>query len=74
MHDLGLRFDDRPAGHVHVVDQFDLSLPFLSNLPANVDITVQPHLAFRLNGAAFDSAAQATPFAATDHGDAEARA
>jgi len=68
VHDLGLRFDDRPAGRVHVVDRLDLSLPFLSNLPANVDITVQPHLAFRLNGAAFDSAAQATPFAAIDHG------
>jgi uncharacterized protein involved in outer membrane biogenesis len=65
--DLSLRFDDRPAGHVHVVDHFNLSLPFLSNLPANVDITVQPRLAFRLNGAGFDSAAQATPFAATDH-------
>ena len=64
--DLALRFDDKPAGHVHVVDQFNLSLPFLSNLPANVDITVQPHLSFRLNGAAFDSAAQATPFAAID--------
>lgn len=68
VHDLGLRLDDRPAGHVHVVDKLELSLPFLSNLPANVDITVQPHLAFRLNGAPFDSAAQATPFAATDHG------
>jgi len=68
VHDLGLVFDDRPARRVHQVDRFELSLPFLSNLPANVDITVQPHLAFRLNGAAFDSAAQATPFAATDHG------
>ena len=65
--DLALRFDDKPEGQVHHVDAFNLSLPFLSNLPANVDITVQPHLAFRLNGAAFDSAAQATPFAATDH-------
>jgi len=65
--DLALRFDDRPAGHVHVLDAFNLSLPFLSNLPAQVDVTVQPHLAFRLNGASFDSAAQATPFAATDH-------
>ncbi len=64
--DLALRFDDRPEGQLHVVDRFNLSLPFLSNLPAQVDITVQPHLAFRLNGAAFDSAAQATPFAATD--------
>jgi uncharacterized protein involved in outer membrane biogenesis len=68
VHDLGLRFDDQPARRVHVVDRFELSLPFLSNLPANVDVTVQPHLAFRLNGAPFDSAAQATPFAATDHG------
>jgi uncharacterized protein involved in outer membrane biogenesis len=68
VHDLGLAFDDRPARHVHKIEQFELSLPFLSNLPANVDITVQPHLAFRLNGAPFDSAAQATPFAATDHG------
>ena len=66
VHDLGLRFDDRPAGHVHVVEALNLSLPFLSNLPANVDVTVQPHLAFRLNGAIFDSAALATPFAATD--------
>ncbi|MFL6679174.1 MAG: DUF748 domain-containing protein [Burkholderiaceae bacterium] len=68
VHDLGLVFDDGPAKKVHRIDQFELSLPFLSNLPANVDITVQPHLAFRLNGAPFDSAAQATPFAATDHG------
>ena len=66
VHDLDLRFDDRPAGHVHVVEALNLSLPFLSNLPANVDVTVQPHLAFRLNGAIFDSAALATPFAATD--------
>ena len=65
--DLGLRFDDRPEGHVHVVEALDLTLPFLSNLPANVDVTVQPRLAFRLNGAKFDSAARATPFAATDH-------
>jgi uncharacterized protein involved in outer membrane biogenesis len=66
VHDLGVRFDDRPAGHVHVVEALNLSLPFLSNLPANVDVTVQPHLAFRLHGATFDSAALATPFAATD--------
>ncbi len=67
VHDLGLRLDDKPTGRVHVVDRFELSVPFLSNLPANVDVNVQPHLAFRLDGAAFDSAAQATPFAPTDH-------
>ena len=67
--DLGLRFDDRPEHQVHVVEALNLSLPFLSNLPAKVDIVVEPHLAFRLNGAAFDSGARATPFAADDRGD-----
>jgi uncharacterized protein involved in outer membrane biogenesis len=66
--DAQLRFDDRPVGRVHAVDALNLSLPFLSNLPANVQVTVQPRLAFRLNGARFDSAAQATPFAPDDHG------
>ncbi|MEP6502633.1 MAG: DUF748 domain-containing protein, partial [Betaproteobacteria bacterium] len=67
--DLKLRFDDKPAGRVHTVDALDLTLPFLSNLPAQVDVKVRPHLAFRLDGAAFDSAAQATPFARTDQGE-----
>jgi hypothetical protein len=66
--DLTLRFDDRPEGRVHVVEALQLSLPFLSNLPAQVDVTVQPRLAFRLDGARFDSTAQATPFAAARHG------
>jgi len=66
--DLALRLDDRPEHQVHVVDALNLSLPFLSNLPANIDVVVQPHLAFRLNGASFDSAAKATPFAVDDQG------
>ncbi len=69
VHDLGVSFDDRPEHQVHVVDALDLSLPFLSNLPGNVDVTVQPHLAFRLNGAAFDSNARAKPFEASGRGD-----
>jgi uncharacterized protein involved in outer membrane biogenesis len=67
--DLQLRFDDKPTGRVHTLEALNLSLPFLSNLPAQVDVKVQPHLSFRLDGAAFDSAAQATPFARTNEGD-----
>ncbi len=67
--DLRLRFDDRPEGRVHTVEALALSLPFLSNLPAQVDVKVQPHLAFRLDGATFDSAALATPFAANHQGE-----
>ncbi|HJV59616.1 MAG TPA: DUF748 domain-containing protein [Albitalea sp.] len=63
-----IHFDDRPAGRVHQLDALQLALPFLSTRPDQVEITVQPHLAFTLNGARFDSGAQATPFAQTRHG------
>jgi len=63
-----LRFDDRPAGRVHELRQLQLSLPFLSNLPAQVEVKVEPRLAFVLNDASFDTGAQATPFAQTRSG------
>ena len=63
VHNAQLRFDDRPVGRVHTVDALQLSLPFISNLPAEVEVKVEPRLAFKLNGTSFDSGAQATPFA-----------
>jgi uncharacterized protein involved in outer membrane biogenesis len=66
--DARLTFDDRPVKRVHQIEALQLGLPFLSNLPAQVDIKVEPHLAFKLNGTAFDSGAQATPFAKTKSG------
>jgi uncharacterized protein involved in outer membrane biogenesis len=68
-----MRFDDGPAGLVHQVEGLQLALPFLSNLPAQVEIKVEPRLAFKLNGAAFDSGAQATPFAQTRRADLKLR-
>ncbi len=41
----------------------NLSLPFLANLPAEIDVKVEPRVAFQFNGAAFSSDAQTTPFA-----------
>ena len=67
--DAQMRFDDQPAGRVHQVEALQLGLPFLSNLPAQVDVKVAPRLAFKLNGTAFDSGALATPFAQTRAGD-----
>lgn len=64
-----LRFDDRPVSTVHTVDALELGLPFLSNLPAQVDVKVAPRLAFKFDGAAFDSGALGTPFAQTRAGD-----
>lgn len=65
-----VHFDDRPVARQHTLRQLHLTLPFLSNLDAARDITVEPHLAFDLNGSAFDSAAKGTPFAATRKGEA----
>ncbi len=67
--DAQVRFDDRPAGRVHSVSALQLGLPFLSNLPAQVDVKVAPRLAFKLDGTAFDSDALATPFAQTRAGE-----
>ncbi len=67
--DAQVRFDDRPAGRVHTVAALQLGLPFLSNLPAQVDVKVAPRLAFKLDGTAFDSDALATPFAQTRAGE-----
>ena len=69
VHNASLRFDDRPAKRVHTVEALQLGLPFLSNLPAQVDVKVEPRIAFKLDGAAFDSGALATPFAQTRAGD-----
>jgi uncharacterized protein involved in outer membrane biogenesis len=63
LRDGELLFDDRPVQRQHRVDGLQLALPFLSNLPADIEVQVEPRLAFKLNGAAFDSGAQAQPFA-----------
>ncbi len=69
LRDAAVRFDDRPAARIHEVSALDLALPFLSNLPAQVDVKVTPRLSFRLNGVPFRSDGFATPFAATRAGE-----
>jgi Domain of Unknown Function (DUF748) len=58
-----VEFDDRPVQRMHRLQELQVALPFLSNLPSDVAIDVLPRLAFKLNGAAFDSGAQSKPFA-----------
>lgn len=69
LRDASLTFDDRPAQRIHRVESLQVSLPFVSNLPALVDVTVEPHVAFKLDGTAFDSGAQSTPFAQQRRGE-----
>jgi len=63
--------DHLPGGERrHTVRGLHLAVPFLSTLNSKRDITVQPRLAFDLNGSQFDTAAEGTPFAQTHKGDA----
>ncbi|WP_189689276.1 DUF748 domain-containing protein [Pseudorhodoferax aquiterrae] len=60
--DGAVEFQDEVVGRQHSLRGLQLGLPFLSNLPADREILTQPRLAFTLNGSAFDSSAQSTPF------------
>lgn len=63
-------FVDRSVGKTHELRELNLSVPFLSNLKSQREIKTSPHLAFKLNGSSFDTAAEGTPFAQTHKTDA----
>ena len=78
LHNLALRdgqvdFDDRTVNARHEVRALALSVPFISTLPSQREVKVQPRLAFSLNGSHFDTAAEGTPFAQTGEADAHVR-
>jgi len=60
-----IEFDDRPAKRVHRVERLALGIPFVSSLPHEVAIDVQPHVDAIVNGTRFALAGDATPFAQT---------
>jgi hypothetical protein len=65
-----LVFVDDRVGATHRLSELAIGVPFLSNLPARQEVVTEPHLAFVLNGSAFDSRASSTPFAQTRETDA----
>lgn len=56
-------FDNRAVQRKHVLRHIALDLPFLSNLPDDLLVKVEPRLAFDFNGSQFDNRGRATPFA-----------
>lgn len=61
--DGAVDFEDRTTGRTQSIRHLSLALPFISTLAAHREVTVTPRLAFELNGSAFETTAQATPFA-----------
>lgn len=64
-------FVDQSVHKTQELRELHLAVPFLSNLPSKLEIKTTPHLAFKLNGSRFDSAAESTPFARTHKSEAQ---
>lgn len=56
------RFTDAPVQATHPLRALELAVPFISSLPSQRQVRVQPLLAYTLDGSRFESAAVATPF------------
>ena len=48
-----LVFDDKPEGRVHTVDNLELKVPFISSLPYQAEIVVQPSFSATVDGSPF---------------------
>jgi len=57
--------DDRPVGQKHQIADLELGVPFVSNLPSQVETFVEPLLAMKVNGTPFEVRGKARPFSAT---------
>jgi len=55
-------FDDRPEQTKHTISQIKIGVPFISSLPSQVEIKVQPEFSALINGATFHLAGNTTPF------------
>ncbi|MEY4428299.1 MAG: hypothetical protein RLZZ182_988, partial [Pseudomonadota bacterium] len=55
-------FDDQVLAQRHTVDQLELGIPFLSNLPVFIDTQVEPLLKARIDGSALNLTGQTLPF------------
>jgi hypothetical protein len=57
-----IEFDDRPQKTQHTVTDLQIGLPFVSSLPRQVNILVQPRLSAKVNGTPFDITGETKPF------------
>jgi uncharacterized protein involved in outer membrane biogenesis len=58
-----IRFEDRPAGVTHVVTNLQLGVPFVSSLPSDVQVFVEPLVSARINNTPLHIKGKARPFA-----------
>ncbi len=62
LNDGTVQFDDKVLGGWHTIEQMRIDIPFISNLPADVEIAVQPDLRMVIDGSLLHISGKATPF------------
>ena len=62
LNDGTVQFDDKVLGGRHTIEQVQIDVPFISNLPADVEIAVQPLLRMVIDGSPLHISGKATPF------------
>jgi uncharacterized protein involved in outer membrane biogenesis len=55
-------FDDRVVGTRHAITDIRIGIPFVSNLPTDAEITVEPALVAKIDGAPIDLQGETRPF------------
>ena len=63
IHEGEVHFDDKVLNEQHTVEHLELDVPFIANLPADVNIFVQPLLQMVVDGSPLRIAGKAKPFA-----------
>jgi uncharacterized protein involved in outer membrane biogenesis len=59
-----LTLEDRQVARTHRIQALQMALPFLSNLPEDIPVQVQPRLAFQLADSSVDLSGRSLPFSA----------
>lgn len=54
--------DDQPFARKHAISDIQIGLPFVSNLPSDVELFVEPSVAARINDAPFSMKGRVRPF------------
>jgi hypothetical protein len=65
LRDGEVTFDDQLLGKQHKVEQIQINVPFIANLPSDVDVFVEPLLQMVIDGSPIRIAGVAKPFEAT---------
>ncbi|MGH8679457.1 MAG: DUF748 domain-containing protein, partial [Burkholderiales bacterium] len=63
--DASIRFEDLSSGERQIADEVQVTVPFVSNLPAAVDIFVEPKIQARVNGTRLALNGKTKPFKRT---------